>query len=82
MKGQDNLQSASVKIHREVNIYINFWTKFPLIQSPKIQPSAYSGYQRFFSRAAGIFVVGRRPTTKTALEKFLAPRVPSKLEKK
>ena len=30
MKGQDNLQSTSVKINREVNIYINFWTTFPL----------------------------------------------------
>ena len=33
----------------------------------------YPGYQRFFSRAAGIFDVGRRPTH--ALEKSLAPRV-------
>ena len=30
MKGQDNLQSTSVKINREVNIYINVWTKFLL----------------------------------------------------
>ena len=46
----------------------------------------YAGYQRFFSRAAGIFGVGRRPThlrvtiktwqkPETALEKSLAPRV-------
>ena len=37
MKGQDNLQSTSVKINREVNIYINFWTKFPLLNDR--QPS-------------------------------------------
>ena len=48
----------------------------------------YPGYQRFFSRAAGIFGVGRRPKPRaarvtiktwqkpeTALEKSLAPRV-------
>ena len=33
----------------------------------------YPEYQSFFSRAAGIFGVGRRP--ETALEKSLAPRV-------
>ena len=32
-------------------------------QTRKFEPSyAYPGYQRFFSRAAGIFGVGRRPT--------------------
>ena len=37
----------------------------------------YPGYQRFFSRAAGIFGVGRRPKPRaaTALEKSLAPRL-------
>ena len=41
----------------------------------------YPGYQRFFSRAAGIFGVGRRPKLRaakkpeTALEKSLAPMV-------
>ena len=31
-------------------------------QTRKFEPSyAYPGYQRFFSRAAGIFGVGRRP---------------------
>ena len=35
----------------------------------------YPGYQKFFSRAAGIFGVGRRPTRLRALEKSLAPRV-------
>ena len=41
----------------------------------------YPGYQRFFSRATGIFGVGRRPNLRaakkpeTALEKSLAPRV-------
>ena len=45
------------------------------------EPYAYPGYQRFFSRAVGIFGVGR-VTIKTwqkpesALEKSLAPRVP------
>ena len=55
--------------------------------------SFYPGYQRFFSRAAGIFGGGRRPThlrpyakatsggdvteTGNALEKSLAPRVVS-----
>ena len=28
--------------------------------------TAYPGYQRFFSRAAGIFGVGRRPKSRTA----------------
>ena len=42
----------------------------------------YPGYQRFFSRAEGIFgvaegrrIFGRRPKPETALEKSLAPRV-------
>ena len=50
--------------------------------------SFYPGYQRFFSRAVGIFGVGRRPTQlrptaeatsgeETALEKSLAPRIVS-----
>ena len=46
--------------------------------------AGYPGYQRFFSRAVGIFGVGRRPThlrpktwqkPETALEKSLASRV-------
>ena len=36
---------------------------------------SYPGYQRLFSRAVGIFVVGLRPKPRTALEKSLAPRV-------
>ena len=54
----------------------------------KTPQKCYPGYQRFFSRAAGIFGVGRRPKPEaarvtiktwqkpeTALEKSLAPRV-------
>ena len=53
-------------------------------------PCRYPGYQRFFSRAAGIFGVGRsheRVTIKTsqkpetALEKSLAPRVPCRVSR-
>ena len=36
MKGQDNLQNTSVQlilIHTEVDIYVNFWTQFPLINN-------------------------------------------------
>ena len=54
------------------------------IQSSHFVPGivlCYPGYQRVFSRAAGIFGVGRRPKPRaakkpeTALEKSLAPRV-------
>ena len=59
MKGQDNLQSASVKIHRKVNIYINFWTKFPLNnkalklnRQPTVGIRGFSRVRREFSLLA------------------------------
>ena len=59
MKGQDNLQSTSVKINREVNIYINFWTKFPLNnkalklnRQPTVGIRGFSRVRREFSLLA------------------------------
>ena len=78
MKGQDNLQSTSVKINREVNIYINFWIKFPLHNKAlkfNRQPTlGIRGFSRVW-REFSLLAEGRH--RKRGYKKFLSPRVPS-----